>query len=72
MTYEEQAIVNFLGRSPGSYFARREIARKAVKRQVYEENQHWADAPLVALVERGVIEQNTQGLYRVKQTDTSS
>jgi hypothetical protein len=67
MTFEEQTILNFLGSSPETYFARREIARKAVKRSVYEENQHWADAPLASLLLRGVLEQNPEGQIRIKQ-----
>jgi len=70
MTYEEQTIVDFLRGSPESYFARREIARKAVKRAVYEENQHWADAPLASLLDKKLIEQNNEGHYRLKQSST--
>ena len=67
MSDEEQLIVTFLGTSPESFFGRKEIARRAVRRTVYEENQHWADAPLASLVQMGVIEQNKDGLYRLKQ-----
>lgn len=69
MTDEEQLILTFLNSSPETYFARREIARRAVRRQVYEENQHWADAPLASLVLRGVIQQNDGGQYRVKKDE---
>ena len=65
MSYEEMAIVNFL-RSCGEVFvARREIARKALKRQVFEENPHWADAPLGGLVDQRIVEQNESGHYRL-------
>ena len=67
MTYEELAIVNFLKGSPDSYVARREIARKALKRAVFEENPHWADAPLGALADQGAVEQNDSGHYRIKR-----
>jgi hypothetical protein len=67
MTEEQTVIINFLRSSPENYFARREIARRAVKRQVFEENQHWADAPLSLLLTEGQIEQNDAGLYRLKQ-----
>ena len=67
MTEAEFSIVNFLQSAPGTYFARKEIARRAVKRQVYDENQHWADAPLAGLLLKGVIEQNDSGLYRLKK-----
>ncbi len=67
MTYEEMAIVNFLKASPDGYAARREIARKAQKRTIFEENPHWADAPLGSLVDQGAIEQDDSGHYRIKQ-----
>jgi hypothetical protein len=69
MTDEEQLIVTFLNSSPESYFARKEIARKAVRREVYEENQHWADAPLASLLMKGVIEKNDSGQYRTKKDE---
>jgi hypothetical protein len=72
MTEEEFAIVEFLKTSPATYFSRREIARKAVRRDVYDENQHWADTHLAALVARQVIEQNTAGLYKLKTDDVLS
>ena len=69
VTEAELTIINYLQTSPETYFARKEIARRAVKRQVYEENQHWADAPLAALVLKGVIEHNASGLYRLKKDE---
>ena len=46
MSYEETAILEFLSGFPEAFTARREIARRAMKRTVFEENPHWADAPL--------------------------
>lgn len=71
MTDEQFLIMNFLRSSPESYFGRREIARRAVRRKVYDENQHWADAPLALLMTEGLIEQNAVGLYRLKQEKSS-
>lgn len=67
MTDEEMNIVTFLQGSPESFFTRREIARKAVRRQVFEEKPHWVDSPLAALLARKVIEQNDHGHYRIGQ-----
>jgi hypothetical protein len=67
MTYEETAILDFLQGIPDAFVARREIARKAQKRIVFEEDPHWADAPLSSLVDHGVLEQNETGHYRIKQ-----
>ncbi len=69
MTYEELAIINFLRATPECYVARREIARKAQKRVVFEENPHWADAPLNALVEQGHLEQDESGHYRIRKAE---
>ncbi len=67
MTYEETAIMNLLTGSPDTFLARREIARKALKRTVFEENPHWADAPLASLMDQGLVEQDESGHYRIKK-----
>ena len=67
MTYEEFAIMNFLKGGPDSYVSRREIARKALKRTVFEENPHWADAPLASLVDQRLVEQNESGHYKIRK-----
>jgi len=69
MNYEETEIMTFLRGSPSAYLARREIARKALNRAVFEENPHWADAPLVSLVDQGLVEQNESGHYRIKRSE---
>jgi hypothetical protein len=69
MTDEEFAIMNFLKGSPDDFVGRKEIARKALKRQVFEENPHWADAPLCSLFDQGFIEQNESGHYKIKKSD---
>jgi hypothetical protein len=67
MTEPEFTIFNYLQSSPETYFARKEIARRAVRRQLFEENPHWGDAALAALLLKGLIEQNESGLYRLKK-----
>ena len=67
MTYEETAIMTLLRSSPKAYLARREIARKALQRQKFEEDPNWADAPLVSLVYQGLVEQDEGGHYRIKE-----
>jgi hypothetical protein len=69
MTYEEMAIMALLGGSPRVYLARREIARKALRRAAFEENPHWADAPLVSLVDQALVEQNESGHYRIRKQE---
>ena len=67
MNYEETAIIDFLRGNPDAFVARREIARKALKRVVFEENPHWADAPLSSLVDQSLVEQDDSGHYRIKK-----
>lgn len=67
MNYEELAIMNFLRSCGEGFVARREIARKALKRQVFEDNPHWADAPLGGLIDQGFVEQDESGHYRLKR-----
>jgi hypothetical protein len=69
MTYEESAIVTFLQGSLDAFVGRKEIARKAVKRKVFEENPHWVDGPLASLLNQGVVEQNASAQYRLKRDD---
>jgi len=67
MTHEELTILNYLKDGTETYFARKEIARRAVKRVVYEENPHWADAPLASLLGQGLLEISDSGSYRIKK-----
>jgi hypothetical protein len=63
MTHEETLILNFMKERPDTAFARKEIARKAVKRSEYDQNQHWLDQPLAALVASGTVEIDDSGHY---------
>jgi hypothetical protein len=67
MSSEEAAVVDFLSSFAEAYTARREIGRRALGRLIYEENPHWIDAPLAALLMQGVIEQNDSAAYRLKR-----
>ena len=72
MTEQEFAVVTFLECNREVYFARKEIARRAVKRQVFEQNPHWADAALASLTIQGLIEQDESGRYRCKEAKSRS
>ena len=65
MTPDEQAIVEFLKGYGEAFVSRKEIARKAVPRSVFEENPHWVDAPLVALTDQRILEKNDAAQYRL-------
>lgn len=61
MTYEETLVLQFLEESPESFYSRREIARKAVKRREFDENPQWAVSAISTLLEREAIEENLAG-----------
>jgi hypothetical protein len=65
MTADEMEIIEFLKLNPESFFARKEIARKAKRREEYEENPHWTAAPLSSLVTLGYVVQNESGHYKL-------
>lgn len=67
MTTEEMEILAFLKQYPDTFFTRKEIARKARRKSEYEENPHWAAAPLSSLEMQGVVEQNQSGHYKLKE-----
>jgi hypothetical protein len=69
MTHEECLILDFLRANPETAFARKEIARRAVKRTVYEANPHWVDIPLQALVAKGMVEIDDSGFYRLRKSE---
>jgi hypothetical protein len=69
MTDEELTILSFLRVSPATFYSRREIARKAVRRKLFEENPRWADAPLVSLLAKKQIHQNENGQYCLRKDE---
>lgn len=66
MTDEQTLVLNFLKCSPESWFSKKEIARRAVKRKVFEENPNWATQPISDLLVTSVIEEDKNGLVRMK------
>ena len=67
MTAVELEIVQYLRQSPEAFFARKEIARRARRREDYEENPHWVAAPLNSLVAQGIVVQNDSGHYKISE-----
>jgi hypothetical protein len=65
MTSVEMEIVLFMKANRSAFFARKEIARRARRREEYEENPHWADAPLASLLAQSIVEQNESGHYKL-------
>ena len=67
MNDEHIVIINFLRCSPEVWFGKREIARRAVKCKVFDENPRWADEPLRDLIATRVVEENKDGQVRLKK-----
>jgi len=67
MSTAEFEIIAFLKQSPQLFFARKEIARKARRRDEFEEDPHWAAAPLESLVQQGFVIRNDAGLYKLSE-----
>ena len=65
MSEAEGIILEFLKAYPDTGFARKEIARKATHRSVYEENPHWVDAPLHGLLQKKLIALSDNGHYHL-------
>ncbi len=63
MTTAETEIIAFLKQCPDVFFARKEISRKARRRDEYEEDPHWASGPLNSLVSLGHVVQDPSGHY---------
>jgi hypothetical protein len=64
MTWQEQAVYDYLKANPQSAFNRKEISKKAVKRKVYEEDPNWALAAFSSLLNEELIEKDDSGHYR--------
>jgi hypothetical protein len=68
MTTIEMEIIQYLKLNRDAFFARKEISRRAKSREEYEENPHWAAAPLNSLVMQGYVVQNESGHYKLSDT----
>jgi len=68
MTTIEMEIIQYLKQNRDAFFARKEISRRAKSREEYEENPHWAAAPLNSLVMQGYVVQNESGHYKLSDT----
>lgn len=66
MDSDEREIFHFLKTWGVEYVSYREIARRAGGKKKYHENPEWAKPLLMRMQERGVLESDTVGRYRVK------
>ena len=71
MDIDEREIFLFLKSYGADYVAAREICRRAAGRRRYEENHDWALPILQRMIERGILEVNAAGQFRVKPAKKS-
>lgn len=66
MDSDEREIFQFLKTWGSEYVSTKEIARRASGKKKFYENPEWAKPILMHMQERGLIESDTLGRYRLK------
>ena len=67
MDADEQAICEFLKSWPRQFVSAREICRRAGGKKRFREDPYWAYQAVLRLVERGLVESDAGGHYRLVQ-----
>ncbi len=66
MDADEKEISNFLRSFRGQFISGREIARRAGGKWKFRQDPHWAVPILTRLVEKGVLERDSTGHFRLR------
>jgi hypothetical protein len=66
MTADEREIYQFLKSWGTEFIAAREICRRAGGKRRFNEEPDWAKPVLLGMAERGVLESNSTGHFRIK------
>jgi hypothetical protein len=69
MDADEQIICTYLKSFPKEFVSAREICRKAAGKKRYRDNPYWAKQILMRLAERGILESDSAGHYRLRPPD---
>ena len=69
MDADEREVCNYLKSRVGLYVSGREIARRAGGKWRFRDDPNWAAQVLLHLVEKGYLESDASGYYRLKPTD---
>ena len=64
-------ICNYLKSWPKQFVSSREICRRASGKKRSAEDPYWANQPLMRLVEKGILETDAAGHYRMVQKTKS-
>jgi hypothetical protein len=66
MDADEQVICDFLKSFPKLFVSSREISRRAAGKKRFRENPYWATQVLLRLSEKGVLESDAAGHFRLR------
>ncbi|HTY89117.1 MAG TPA: hypothetical protein VMB80_16845 [Candidatus Acidoferrum sp.] len=66
MDADEREIFNFLKTWGHEYINAKEIAKRAGSKKRFYEDANWAKPVLMRMAERGVLESDIQGRFRIK------
>lgn len=66
MTGDEREIFDFLKTWGVRFVGATEIARRAGIKKRFYEDPHWAKPVLMQMVDRGILESDSHGRYRIK------
>jgi len=66
MDGDEREIFQYLKTWGGNFINAMEICRRAGSKNRFHEDPNWAKQPLVRMAERGILESDIAGRYRIK------
>jgi hypothetical protein len=66
MDSDEREIFHYLKTWGTEYVSAKEICRRATTKKRYHENPDWAKPILMAMAERGIVEGDSLGRFRIK------
>jgi len=66
MDADEREVYYFLKPYRKEFLSAKEICRRAAGKRRYREDELWAIPPLMRMVERGILETEPSGGYRIK------
>ena len=69
MDADEKEVCNYLKSCAGQFVSAREIARRAGGKWRFRDDPNWAMPILLHLVEKGYLESDATGYYRLRPTD---
>ncbi len=69
LTADEKEIYDYLKSYSKQYISDREICRRAGGKRRFQEDPHWAFRALPRMVEKGAVETDSLGHYRLKDEE---